>query len=216
MIIGLSGYPNSGKSTVKRHITSNYVFTGATFAKNLKDMAQHCLGLNDVQVYDQEGKETPFALSIGNNNIMDLFYWLNRTHALPPHTMYHVARLLYDLSYDRSFKKVTPRHILRILGTEICRELVCTTYHIDVVKQQIEGCKKVVFDDARFPNEFDICDYTILVKRKGMTFEEVHESDKLMPDEKYSFVIEAEDSDLNGLYRQINDILCNHILKKKI
>ena len=206
--IAMSGYPNSGKSTVRNYLEENYNFEGASFASNLKYMCQYAFDLTDYQIYSQEGKECLIDKELTDQHIFKLMTWINRTHVLPVGIYERIFGVLCNVMSI----PITPRNILRLVGTEICRHLISDTYHIDVVKQSIEHKSLIIFDDARFLNEFSICDYKILIKREGSTFKPVHASDNLLPENEYDYIIQAKSGDMGGIYIQVDNIM-NSILK---
>jgi len=202
MIIGLAGYPNSGKSTAQKYIVENYGFYPATFAKNLKEMCKASFQLSDDQVYTQKGKEEEIDYSPEEWIVYFLMLWINGTHSIPVGAMKNIERIIGEIP-----QKTTPRHILRIVGTEICRECISDSYHIDVVKKEINKYSDVIFDDARFPNEYALCTHTILLKRQGNQFTPVHASDNLLPDNEYDYVLDVPDGRLDILYDKIDHII---------
>ena len=202
MIIGLSGYPNSGKSTAQKYIVDKYKFFPATFAKNLKEMCKECFHLTNDQVYTQQGKEEVFNFILEDWMGYFLFEWINRTHPIPVKAINKIEDIINDIP-----RATTPRHILRIIGTEVCRQVISDTYHIDVVKHNIQKHNNVIFDDARFPNEFALCTCKILLKRQGSIFTLVHASDNLLPEDEYNHVLDIPDGDLDYLYKKIDMII---------
>jgi hypothetical protein len=66
----------------------------------------------------------------------------------------------------------TPRYFMQRLGTEFGRDLIAVDVWVNTEKDRIAGMPRVVFDDARFPNEFamikDLGGIIVEVKRQGL------------------------------------------------
>jgi hypothetical protein len=199
MIIGLSGYPNSGKSTIRDHVVDKHNFHGTSVAKNLKLLCSHCFSLSNNDVFTQEGKERQVTVNITEWAITEFLLWINKTHHIPKHQIQNVITALHGIP-----EVTTPRYVLQYVGTEVIRNLVSSSYHMDVLKHEISNYKNVIIDDIRYPNETVLCDWVVLVKRIGNTYIPKHASDALFPDDNYDFMISANDGCINDLIEQID------------
>lgn len=91
----------------------------------------------------------------------------------------------------------TPRSLLRWFSTEVIR----TQLHVDHWAQRARAAALqsdadfVVFDDARFPNEYRLCDVVVRLERTGVNYSNAHASDKAPPDEFVNVVINIDGMD---------------------
>jgi hypothetical protein len=61
-----------------------------------------------------------------------------------------------DLFWSKKFgKEVTPRYILQIFGTEVCRNNLLDNIWVDSLERKIYEHNNVVITDVRFDNEID-------------------------------------------------------------
>lgn len=93
----------------------------------------------------------------------------------------HMAQYLYGLTekelYDPIVKEVKldrypflpPRVIHKRLGTGVARMIEPNTW-VEFLMRNIDFGNTTVIDDTRFPNELEICDYTIYIQSE---FEDV-------------------------------------------
>lgn len=153
-VLGLSGPARAGKDTVADFLIQERGFTGKlSFARNLKNMCKSVFGLSEEDVETQAGKkrklETPVVFS--NSHLGSIMYWMSRTHS---------TSKIADDSYFKVKSLIgrelnTPREILQIVGTDICRTLI-STYHVDIVLKDAKVEGRWVVTDVRFPNEGDL------------------------------------------------------------
>lgn len=129
MIIGLSGFASSGKSTVAEYLQHVHGFHRLSFAGALKDITAITFGwdrqkLQGATPEDREWRETPDE------------YW--------------TARM------GRPF---SPRYALQFLGTEVFRNTLSKNIWVDILVQKIHTLRAenpyvdVVVEDTRFRNE---------------------------------------------------------------
>jgi hypothetical protein len=124
MIIGLSGFINSGKDTVAKYLVRNHGFTKLSFASTLKDMVSVVFGWprNLLEGDTEESRvfrETP-----------DYFWSSKLGHS------------------------VTPRWVLQYMGTEVMRNYFCQSIWCDALENKIRSFSgDVVITDVRFLNE---------------------------------------------------------------
>ena len=126
MIIGLCGFISAGKDTVADYLVDSYNFRRESFAATLKDAVSYVFG------WDRDLLE-------------------GRTRA---------AREWREQTDDwwsaRLGKPITPRLILQLWGTEVCRK----GFHDDIWIASLENKLRksdtdVVISDCRFPNEIN-------------------------------------------------------------
>ena len=130
MLIGIySSTAGSGKSSIAGHLVTHYGFTHLSFAEPLKAMVGTLL------------REFGYSLQ-------------------DAHHMTHVAKSAPIPEID---DRLDARHLLRTLGTEWGRDCVhpelwlrCWTFRY--MQLQLQGAKRVVVDDMRFPNEAALLD----------------------------------------------------------
>ena len=140
MIIGMVGLIGSGKDTAADFLVENYKFTRDSFANTLKDAVSSIFGWDRELV---EGKT------------VDARKWREET----------------DLWWsERLGMNITPRSVLQLWGTEVCR----VGFHNDIWIASLENrlrqnTNNVVISDVRFPNEIaaikNAGGYVIRIKR---------------------------------------------------
>lgn len=126
MVVGLSGFAGSGKSTIAEYLAREHGFVRLSFASAVKDVTAAAFGwdrrrLEGLTPQDREWRESPDA------------FWTSRM--------------------GRPF---TPRYALQYLGTDIFRSHVLPTIWVDLVIAKIHQLPigtNVVIDDVRFVNE---------------------------------------------------------------
>lgn len=132
MIIGLTGYAASGKSTVANYLVEKHGFERVSFAGPLKKMLRT---LNPIlSVTDNEGGDE---------------YGLTR------------AGEIFELGWTENAVKEDPemgpeyRRLLQVLGTD-CIRAVDPEFWVNAAMTPLVPGAKYVFDDVRFPNEADV------------------------------------------------------------
>lgn len=126
MVIGLSGFAGSGKSTVAEYLVREHGFIRMSFASAVKDVTAAAFGwdrqrLEGATPQDRTWREHPDA------------FWS-----------------------DRMGKPFTPRYALQYIGTDVFRSHVLSTIWADLIVNKIKQCDdstKIVIDDVRFVNE---------------------------------------------------------------
>lgn len=126
MIIGICGFIGSGKDTVADYLVTKYDFRRESFAGSLKDAVASVFG------WDRQMLEglTPEAR-----------LWREQTDTWWT---------------ERLGRMVTPRLMLQLWGTEVCRR----GFHDDIWTASVEAkllktAQHVVISDCRFPNEVE-------------------------------------------------------------
>lgn len=128
MIIGITGFIGSGKDTAANYLVAKHGFARDSFAGTLKDAVAQVFG------WDRELLEglTPEAREWREQ--VDT-WWANRL----------------------SMPNLTPRYMLQLWGTEVCRQ----GFHNDIWIASLENrirktTQNIVISDVRFPNEMEI------------------------------------------------------------
>lgn len=202
MLISVSGLIGSGKDTIADYLVNSHGFLRESWAGTLKDAVAAVFGWDRILL---EGKTSE---SRKWREVPDE-WWSSR------------------LGVD-----VTPRRVLQVWGTEVCRN----SYHDDIWIASLENKLRktndnVVISDSRFPNELDsvkrIGGITIRVMRGsnpewvdylheyGVTEEfknrwpSVHASEYSSVCSNYDYMI-YNDGSIDDLYSQINNLIECH------
>jgi hypothetical protein len=125
MIIGVCGFIGSGKDTVADYLQNFHEFRRDSFASTLKDAVASVFG------WDRELLEGRTKEARAWREQVDA-WWANRL----------------------SMPELTPRSILQLWGTEVCRR----SFHDDIWIASLENKLRksrdnIVISDCRFPNE---------------------------------------------------------------
>ena len=127
MIIGVCGLIGSGKGTVSDILVEDFGFTKLSFADSLKD------AVASIFSWDRQLLEGATDESRQWREQVDP-WWAERLR----------------------MSELTPRLILQLWGTEVCR----TGFHQDIwiasLERKIEKDRNYVIPDTRFPNEIDL------------------------------------------------------------
>ncbi len=218
-VLGVSGPASSGKDTVGNYLVSRFGWGRLSFARNLKDMCQHVFGLTDWQVDDEKGKRAEFyaPMELTFTHVGAILTWMSRTHGSVGFPSVEERKRRYGKVKDLiGLTLTTPREILQLVGTDICRTLV-PNYHLDIVAQQLDTHPETnwVITDVRFPNEADLLKdsysaHVIRLERPSLDQTQgfySHASEVAMADwGKFSAVIDNSGS-LDSLYEKIDHFL---------
>lgn len=126
MIVGISGFSGSGKTTIANYLTARHGFVRLCFASAVKDVVAASFG------WDRQ--------------------WLEGG-SLEHRTWREVPDPFWSELLGRP---ITPRYALQYIGTDVFREIVHQDIwaHIVIAKiRQMGPDAKVVIDDVRFRNE---------------------------------------------------------------
>jgi len=153
-VLGISGPAGSGKDTVADYLIETHGWDGKlSFARNLKNMCKAVFKMSEWQVSSQEGKRATFGKPIvfTEGHLGSVLFWMSQTHANFP--IAAGAKEKVKALVGRELR--TPREILQMIGTDICRSLI-SSYHLDIVWKDAAADGNWVVTDVRFPNEAEM------------------------------------------------------------
>jgi len=124
MIIGICGFIGSGKDTIADYLVNLHGFRRESFANSLKDAISYIFGWDRVMLEGRTKQSREWREQVDP-------WWSNRLGI-----------------------EVTPRLMLQLWGTEVCRR----GFHDDIWIASLENKLRnstddVVISDCRFPNE---------------------------------------------------------------
>jgi hypothetical protein len=225
MIIGISGKKGSGKDTVAEMIkqfTPHLNWETHKFADALKDMVCRLIGCTREQLEDREFKESPlgeewWCYDLGNGIILPRGYYSNKEDN--------------EMCEQRYLRKMTPRLMLQLLGTEGVRNVIHPNSWVNAtmsgylcecedMKQskgfdfiscmQCTGKPYWLITDMRFPNEMKAVNnkqgVTLRIERPDTISKDQHPSETALDDAVFHHVI-TNDGDLDNLRRKVQDFL---------
>jgi hypothetical protein len=145
IVIGLVAPKEAGKTTTTNMMAEFVDIKESAFADKLKNVCSSASGIPRVNFDDQKLKEVPFEKPV-------LLTLGMITHILDRYG----AETLETSKLQHLIEKplISPRHIAQIVGTELLRDLVSQTVHIDNVP--IHKDFITVISDTRFENEYDV------------------------------------------------------------
>lgn len=159
IVIGLTGYAQSGKDTIGTILVNDHGFTRLSFADNVREAAWR---LNPL-VPDPYTDPDP-----------DMAYGV---------AAYPLQEIVKSLGWEAAKAIPEVRRLLQVMGTEVGREMFGETAWVDMVARQIEGLSKIVITDVRFKNEADFVrslgGTVVMVKRAGNHPINQHASEQL-------------------------------------
>ena len=78
----------------------------------------------------------------------------------------------------------TPRKFLQKVGTECFRDNINFNFWVEVTLKKVAKFDIAFIEDARFSNEYEVCDLVLELEREGVDYARNHPS-AMPPDEKY-------------------------------
>ena len=116
----------------------------------------------------------------------------------------------------------SPRQILQLVGTECFRKVIRDDFWVVFGKRRLiklAGSRKsVVISDCRFPNEMEaiksVGGITVRVIREGQVSVDNHPSENSLNDYVTDSVITAASGDIEGLKKQIDEVIYGPLTKE--
>lgn len=182
MVIGLTGYKGSGKSTVAKYIADEYGFKRVNFKDGLvQEMKEKFPTLLEEIAYSASMLQQ-YETGIGESLTVDDMFELK-----PP----------------------LMRKLMQEYGTEV-RRTDNVNYWVDKWKESV-GTGNIVTDDVRFKNEYDavkeLGGIIIRVVREDITHGGTHQSETEQESFVADFTIVGEVGSHDKIYAQIRQII---------
>ena len=207
MIIGISGRARSGKDTVANIMITKFNFKKLSFADPLKEFCSQAFNIPLNYFHDDDKKDSPLPMpiTVTEQHLGVLVTCLADAGCIvTPNHINEINLKGLGLIF------VSPRNILQIVGTDLCRGVFGNSVWINIFKNKISKAEgNFIITDLRFLNERqvikDLGGYNFLVIRPSQTpiSLDAHESELLgISPEKIDVTI-LNDSTINSLQREI-------------
>lgn len=194
-IICLSGGMEVGK-TSSANFLIDCDFEEIGFADHLKCMCMEVFDMDTHDVYHTDGKKRKFNIpkELTPDKLLQLIQYVH------DFTDYRITfNKLIELSkFASTCKKMeTPREVLQIIGTDLCRNILDKDYHVKATLSQIQrsDIDRWVISDGRFKNERDsvreLGGYNVLlVDEEKPNYTGTHESERDLGDHgEYDYIL---------------------------
>lgn len=172
MVLGLSGYAQSGKDTFARFLVEDHGFVRVAFADTLREMLY---ALNPLVEWAGTASDPVWSVK----QLVDTIGW-ERAKAEGP-----------------AGSDFTVRAYLQRLGTEAGREILGQNIWVDTAMAKLTPGRRYVFTDVRFPNEFDAIKAAggkvIRLQRDGRTAVNAHPSETALDEHVFDEVLGMRD-----------------------
>lgn len=145
IVIGIVAPKEAGKTTTANMMAEFVDIKESAFADKLKNSCAKAFNIPRVSFDDQSLKEVPFESP--ERLTLDRITMILSDYSAKLPELSKIQHLV-----DKPL--VTPRHIAQIVGTELLRDHVSQTVHIDHVPIAKEGI--TVISDTRFENEYEV------------------------------------------------------------
>jgi len=206
LIIALSGKKFSGKTITSNMLKEKFRKMGVnakkmSFAGPLKDIAHMIFGI-------------PYGVLYGDDKIKAEFI-------TDVEWKYVGSRIK---KYSRNTGKLSARDLLQLIGTDIFRNMIDENIWVKsaIRSAKNEGCRIIIFDDCRFPNEVDAVlnnNGRVIRLNRCATEPDTHLSEMALDgydwNKKNCFVVESSDS-LSEHRKVIDDLFEELNLFRKI
>jgi hypothetical protein len=210
MIIGVCGLIGAGKDTIADYLVNIHQFRRESFANTLKDAVSSVFGWDRTMLEGRTKQSREWREQRDE-------WWSNRLG-----------------------KEITPRLMLQLWGTEVCRK----GFHDDIWIASLENKLRnttddVVISDCRFPNEIaaikNAGGIVVCVERgirphwiniavqankgvvsasKWLADEKIHASETSWIGTEFNAVID-NNAGMDHLYTQVNDLVLNLLASKE-
>ena len=232
VIIGITGYAGSGKSTMAKYLVDNYGFERIPLAHSLKELVRDKFGVihpKDFEYYYKEGISQP--THVNQSQVFELLLseldssLMKRVDNNPDlkETLYLVAIKIsnainnYLISDTDEERGKWARKVYQLIGTDFYRT-IDENFWISRLIDRIENSKidRVVIDDVRFPNEVHILkerygdDFKLFCIKNNVNIDKValtHESEKYVPELCMNSDIRIENNMVDEFFTLIDSVL---------
>lgn len=197
-LIAFSARKQHGKDTSADFVMRKLLHNGASckkigFADPLKRFCMDSLGLTHNQVYGTDEQK----------NTLTNWKWEGIDPAI-------------RVNYSPVNEYMTAREVMQIVGTDLMRDKfnrdIWARAAINIARNSKEDF--IIFNDTRFINEVQAAKkengLIIRLHRKNHINNDEHWSEKALdkyPNWIYNYYVEADNSDVDGLLKQIDDIM---------
>lgn len=199
LILGLTGFAQSGKDSAGQVLIYNKGFRRLAFADALRESLYN---LNPIVKTNVRQERQGF------------WEWLNGEVSRTEITTYRVQDLVDSIGWDRAKVEYTEvRELLQKLGTEAGRNIHGQDCWTNIIKREIESnpYDNFVITDVRFPNEADVIGQlggkVIKIERPGITSVNNHVSDKGIDNYDYMITNGGSLGDLQDAVLTIVELL---------
>lgn len=207
MIIGVSGRARSGKDTIAKIMIDKFGFKKISFADSLKEIASDAFEIPLNYFHDDDKKDSPFPMPILVTE-QHLERLVKNLLAAGCDITQNQVNELNSKGLGLSF--VSPRQLLQIVGTDLCRGTLGNTVWIDIFKRKVSVAEgNFIVPDVRFLNERsaikELKGYNFLIIRPGLPpiAESAHESELLGISKELIDTVILNDSTVNSLQMEI-------------
>ena len=210
MIIGFVGFIGSGKDTAADYLVNFHGFRRDSFANTLKDAVANVFGWDRTLLEGRTAEARAWREEVDT-------WWAERLN----------------------MPNLTPRWVLQYWGTEVCRQ----GFHDDIWIASVENKMRkttdnIVISDVRFPNEIRAIHnaggivvrvqrgvkphwYDVAIQankgvesaQKFLKKEGIHTSETAWVGGKIDHVL-SNDTSIDDLYRQIKNLVEDHLVAK--
>lgn len=153
MILSLSGKSLAGKDTTADVLVDRFGFKKLSWADPLKEMCSEVFDIPIRYFYDTDlkDKKEGFVCCVNSGSVSKLVSFLRREG----YTVGNKLRNSLEVMLGGSLFE-TPRQLMTIMGTDICRRFVDDDIWINItMKRAKEHIGSLVIPDSRFINEID-------------------------------------------------------------
>jgi hypothetical protein len=207
MLISVSGRARSGKDTLAKTMIEKFGFQKISFADSLKEIASASFEIPLNYFHDDNLKDSPLPLPV---YVTELHLERLVTNLIGAGCAITQNQINEINSKGLGLIFVSPRNLLQIVGTDLCRNILGDTVWIDIFKKKVLAAEgNFIVPDARFLNERKVVKelggYNFLILRPSLAPipESAHESELLGISEELIDVTILNDSTVNSLQMEI-------------
>lgn len=207
MIVAFSGRKFSGKDTCAEGLINRHGFIRIALADRLKDIVSIVFNISRYRMDIPSEKESPFLepLTLTATHISSILNILREDKFL-----IGSSSTSFINSKFSGMKLESIRHILQVVGTDICRLCISDTIWLEYLNRRISGINEnFVVTDARFKNEREY------LKKLGAILILVKRNNKAIASRLYPTEIHISENDL-GDDSEYDVIVNNNTTKTSI